>query len=135
MSSSHGSPAWFATWRTARARRSSCRIIGQETRLDRTIIERLGDPMVHLIRNAVDHALETPQERLAQGKPRTGRITLIAGHEGDRVAIRVEDDGRGLDRERIVQKGIGQGLDSGGDLARRSAGGEPDLRAGLLDPG
>src|SRR5271157_4526009 len=60
------------------------RIIGQETRLDRTIVERLGDPMVHLIRNAVDHALETPQERLAQGKPRMGRITLIAGHEGDR---------------------------------------------------
>ena len=86
------------------------RIVGQETRLDRTIVERLGDPMVHLIRNAVDHALETPQERLAQGKPRMGRITLIAGHEGDRVAIRVEDDGRGLDRERIVRKGIARGL-------------------------
>jgi len=86
------------------------RIMGQETRLDRTIVERLGDPMVHLIRNAVDHALETPQERLAQGKPRMGRITLIAGHEGDRVAIRVEDDGRGLDRERIIQKGTARGL-------------------------
>lgn len=86
------------------------RIIGQETRLDRTIVERLGDPMVHLIRNAVDHALETPQERLAQGKPRMGRITLIAGHEGDRVAIRVEDDGRGLDREKIIKKGIARGL-------------------------
>ena len=86
------------------------RIIGQETRLDRTIVERLGDPMVHLIRNAVDHALETPQERLAQGKPRMGRITLIAGHEGDRVAIRVEDDGRGLDREKIIKKGTARGL-------------------------
>ncbi|MGB2607488.1 MAG: chemotaxis protein CheA, partial [Isosphaeraceae bacterium] len=86
------------------------RIIGQETRLDRTIVERLGDPMVHLIRNAVDHALETPQERLAQGKPRMGRITLIAGHEGDRVAIRVEDDGRGLDREKIIKKGTATGL-------------------------
>ncbi len=86
------------------------RIIGQETRLDRTIVERLGDPMVHLIRNAVDHALETPQERLEQGKPRMGRITLIAGHEGDRVAIRVEDDGRGLDRERIIKKGTARGL-------------------------
>ena len=86
------------------------RIVGQETRLDRTIVERLGDPMVHLIRNAVDHAIETPQERLAQGKPRMGRITLVAGHEGDRVAVRVEDDGRGLDRERIVKKGLARGL-------------------------
>ncbi len=86
------------------------RIIGQETRLDRTIVERLGDPMVHLIRNAVDHALELPDERLAKGKPRGGRITLSAGHEGDRVAIRVEDDGRGLDREKIVRKGIALGM-------------------------
>ena len=81
------------------------RIIGQDTRLDRTIVERLSDPMVHLIRNAVDHALESPAEREAKGKPRVGRITLSAGHEGDRVAIRIEDDGRGLDREKIVRKG------------------------------
>jgi two-component system chemotaxis sensor kinase CheA len=86
------------------------RIHGHETRLDRTIVERLNDPMVHLIRNAVDHALELPQDRLAKGKPRVGRITLAAGHEGDRVAIRVEDDGRGLDREKIVRKGIGLGM-------------------------
>ncbi len=86
------------------------RIIGQETRLDRTIVERLSDPMIHLIRNAVDHALEHPQERLEKGKPREGRITLWAGHEGDRVAVRVEDDGRGLDRERIVRKGIALGM-------------------------
>ncbi|WP_250846798.1 chemotaxis protein CheA [Aquisphaera insulae] len=86
------------------------KIVGQETRLDRTIIERLGDPMVHLIRNAVDHALELPGERVERGKPRIGKITLTAGHEGDRVAIRVEDDGRGLDRERIVRKGIAKGL-------------------------
>jgi two-component system chemotaxis sensor kinase CheA len=86
------------------------RIVGQETRLDRTIVERLADPMVHLIRNAVDHALETPPERNEKGKPRVGKITLAAGHEGDRVAIRVEDDGRGLNREKIVRKGIVQGL-------------------------
>jgi two-component system, chemotaxis family, sensor kinase CheA len=86
------------------------RIVGQETRLDRTIVERLSDPMIHLIRNAVDHALEHPVERLEKGKPRVGRITLSAGHEGDRVAIRVEDDGRGLDRERIVRKGIALGM-------------------------
>jgi two-component system chemotaxis sensor kinase CheA len=86
------------------------RIVGQETRLDRTIVERLSEPMIHLIRNAVDHALETPRERQALGKPTVGRITLTAGHEGDRVAIRVTDDGRGLNRDRIVQKGIARGL-------------------------
>ncbi len=86
------------------------RIIGQDTRLDRTIVERLSDPMIHLIRNAVDHALEQPQARMESGKPRVGRITLSAGHEGDRVAIRVEDDGRGLDCERIVRKGIALGM-------------------------
>jgi len=86
------------------------RIVGQETRLDRTIVERMNDPMTHLIRNAIDHGLETPQERIAQGKPRVGRITLSAGHEGDRVAIRVEDDGRGLDREKIARKGVARGL-------------------------
>ena len=86
------------------------RIIGQDTKLDRTIVEKLSDPMIHLIRNAVDHALETPEERLAKGKSRKGRVSLTAGHEGDRVAIRVEDDGRGLDREKIVRKGIAVGL-------------------------
>jgi two-component system chemotaxis sensor kinase CheA len=86
------------------------KVFGQETRLDRTIVERLSDPMIHLIRNAVDHALETPDERVANGKPRAGRITLWAGHEGDRVALRIEDDGRGLDRDRIVKRGIARGL-------------------------
>ncbi len=86
------------------------RIVGQETRLDRTIVERLSDPMVHLIRNAVDHALEHPKDRTERGKSRVGRITLWAGHEGDRVAIRVEDDGRGLDCEKIVRKGIALGM-------------------------
>jgi two-component system chemotaxis sensor kinase CheA len=86
------------------------RVIGQDTRLDRTIVERLSDPMIHLIRNAVDHALETPAERMAVGKPRAGRITLWAGHEGDRVALRISDDGRGLDRDRIVKRGIAKGL-------------------------
>jgi two-component system chemotaxis sensor kinase CheA len=89
-------------------------VVGKDTQLDRTIVERLGDPMIHLIRNAVDHAIENPNERLAQGKPRAGRITLIAGHEGDRVAIRVEDDGRGLDRDRIIRKGIARGLIAAG---------------------
>ena len=86
------------------------RIVGQETRLDRTIVERLGDPMVHLIRNAVDHVLRLPRNESTAASPGSGRITLTAGHEGDRVAIRVEDDGRGLDRERIVRKGGARGM-------------------------
>ena len=91
------------------------RIIGQETRLDRTIVERLSDPMIHLIRNGVDHALELPQERVEKGKPRVGRITLSAGHEGDRVAIRVEDDGRGLDCEKNRSEGHRAGDGSDGN--------------------
>jgi two-component system chemotaxis sensor kinase CheA len=106
------------------------RIIGQETRLDRTIIERLGDPMVHLIRNAVDHGLEHPQQRLEKGKPRGGRITLSAGHEGDRVAIRVEDDGRGLDREKIVRKGIDLKM-----IAPGTAADDPRVVSLIFEPG
>jgi two-component system chemotaxis sensor kinase CheA len=83
---------------------------GEETLLDRTIVERLADPMIHLIRNAVDHGLEGPEERQATGKPATGLITIGAGHEGDRVAIRLSDDGRGLDRSKVLSKGIALGL-------------------------
>jgi len=106
------------------------RLIGQETRLDRTIVERLNDPMIHLIRNAVDHALERPQDRLDKGKPRLGRITLWAGHEGDRVAIRVEDDGRGLDRDKIVRKGIALGMVPTGTSAD-----DPRVVSLIFEPG
>jgi two-component system chemotaxis sensor kinase CheA len=106
------------------------RIQGQDTRLDRTIVERLSDPMVHLIRNAVDHALEPPLERLEKGKSRVGRITLSAGHEGDRVAIRVEDDGRGLDREKIVRKGTALGM-----IAPGTAADDPRVVSLIFEPG
>jgi two-component system chemotaxis sensor kinase CheA len=91
-------------------KRIDFRMEGEETLLDRTIVERLADPMIHLIRNAVDHGVETPEARLAIGKPATGRITIGAGHEGDRVAIRLTDDGRGLDRSKVLNKGIALGL-------------------------
>ncbi len=106
------------------------RIVGQDTRLDRTIVERLNDPMLHLIRNAVDHALEPPAEREATGKPRAGRITLSAGHEGDRVAIRVEDDGRGLDRDKIVKKGIALRM-----IAPGTAADDPRVVSLIFEPG
>lgn len=91
-------------------KRIDLQILGADTQLDRTIIERLADPMIHLIRNAIDHGLEPPEERVAAGKSATGRITITAGHEGDRVAIRIGDDGRGLDRARILEKGVRLGL-------------------------
>ncbi|MDR3536951.1 MAG: chemotaxis protein CheA [Acetobacteraceae bacterium] len=83
---------------------------GEETELDKTMIERLADPLVHLIRNAADHGLETPDMRAASGKPATGRIQLIAHHAGAQVHITITDDGRGLDRDRIRAKVEQQGL-------------------------
>lgn len=105
-------------------------IIGQDTRLDRTIVEALNEPMIHLIRNAVDHGLEVPSERVAAGKSPKGRLTLWAGHEGDRVALRIEEDGRGLDRERIVRKGIARGLVPVGTSAD-----DPRVDSLIFEPG
>ena len=85
-------------------------IIGEETEVDKTIIEQIADPLVHLIRNAVDHGLESPAERLAAGKPETGRVTIEAKHSVGEVWIIIEDDGRGLNREKILKKGIERGL-------------------------
>ena len=85
-------------------------IIGEDTEVDKTIIEQISDPLVHLIRNAVDHGLEAPAERLASGKPETGRVTLEAKHSAGEVWITVEDDGRGLNRDKIFQKGVEKGL-------------------------
>jgi two-component system chemotaxis sensor kinase CheA len=85
-------------------------IIGEETEVDKTIIEQISDPLVHLIRNAVDHGLETPAGRLAAGKPEMGRVTLEAKHSAGEVWITVEDDGKGLNRDKIFQKGVEKGL-------------------------
>jgi two-component system chemotaxis sensor kinase CheA len=85
-------------------------IIGEETEVDKTIIEQISDPLVHLIRNAVDHGLETPAQRLAAGKPEAGRVTLEAKHSAGEVWITIEDDGRGLDRDKIFRKGVEKGL-------------------------
>lgn len=88
-------------------------IKGEETELDKTVIERISDPMTHLIRNAVDHGIEPPDRRLAQGKPAEGRIQLNAFHQGGSIIIEVADDGRGLDRSKILKKAVEQGLISG----------------------
>lgn len=85
-------------------------IIGAETELDRTVIDEIGDPLVHLIRNALDHGIESPEERLAAGKPETGSVELRAYHSGNHVFIEIEDDGAGIDRERVLQKAISKGV-------------------------
>jgi two-component system chemotaxis sensor kinase CheA len=87
---------------------------GEETELDKTMIERLADPLVHLIRNAADHGLETAAERAAAGKPAEGRVRLVARHAGAEVLVTIADDGRGLDRDRIRAKAEEQGLIAAG---------------------
>jgi len=83
---------------------------GAETELDKNVIDQLGDPMVHLIRNSIDHGIESPEERQQAGKPRNGTISLAAQHSGANVVIRVTDDGKGLDADRIRQKALEKGL-------------------------
>ena len=84
--------------------------IGEETELDKTVIERLNDPLIHLIRNAIDHGLENPEDRAAAGKSPVGRITLSARHAGAEVRVSIIDDGRGLDRARIRARAEENGL-------------------------
>jgi two-component system chemotaxis sensor kinase CheA len=83
---------------------------GEGTEVDKTVIERLGEPLTHMIRNAVDHGLETPEERIAAGKPAEGMVTLSAEHRGGRIVIEVSDNGRGIDRVRVRNKAIEKGL-------------------------
>jgi two-component system chemotaxis sensor kinase CheA len=85
-------------------------LVGQETELDRTVVDALGDPLVHLIRNSLDHGLETPDERVAAGKPASGTLTIGARHAGGSIAISVKDDGRGVDPQRIAAKAVERGL-------------------------
>lgn len=85
-------------------------IIGAETELDRTVIDEIGDPLVHLIRNAVDHGVESPTERRSKGKPEEGTVTLRAYHSGNHVFIELEDDGAGVNRERVLKKAIERGI-------------------------
>ncbi|MFT3785574.1 MAG: chemotaxis protein CheA [Tepidisphaeraceae bacterium] len=85
-------------------------IEGGETELDRNVVEALGDPLMHMVRNSVDHGIETPEERVKAGKPRTGKIELKASHKGGSIVIEITDDGRGLNKEKIVKKAIASGL-------------------------
>ncbi|MDH5543085.1 MAG: chemotaxis protein CheA [Nitrospinota bacterium] len=88
-------------------------LVGEDTEVDKTVIELISDPLVHIVRNAIDHGLESPEKRKLAGKNPKGTITIQASHEGEEVLIAVTDDGRGLDKKKILKKGIERGLVSG----------------------
>ncbi len=115
----------------------SLAMVGRETELDRTLLEAVKDPLTHLVRNAVDHGLESPEDRLAAGKPAEGVLTLRAYHEGGQVVVEVCDDGAGIDADHIAAKARREGpahrRAAGGDVAGRPA--PTDLPARLLHRG
>lgn len=86
------------------------KLIGEQTELDKTVMEKISDPMVHLIRNSLDHGLETPEDRVAAGKSETGTVTLNAYHQGGNIVIEIIDDGRGLNTAKIKEKALANGL-------------------------
>jgi two-component system chemotaxis sensor kinase CheA len=88
---------------------------GEQTELDKTVLEKIGDPMVHLVRNAIDHGLEMPDKRRAAGKAETGTLKLDAYHRGGNIVVEVSDDGAGLNRDAIVRKAIERGLIASGE--------------------
>ncbi|HBT51169.1 MAG TPA: chemotaxis protein CheA, partial [Petrotoga sp.] len=95
-------------------------IQGEETELDRTVVDEIGEPLVHLLRNSIDHGIEGPHERLAKGKPETGTLKLSARHEGNGVIIEVEDDGKGFDKNEILRTAINKGLISSSEASKLS---------------
>ncbi len=86
------------------------KLVGKETELDRTVVEALGDPLVHLVRNSLDHGLESPDDRAAAGKPKVGTVEISARHAGGNVVIEVRDDGRGIDPERVARRAVERGV-------------------------
>jgi chemosensory pili system protein ChpA (sensor histidine kinase/response regulator) len=107
-------------------------LTGSETELDNNIIQQISDPLVHLVRNSVAHGIEPSADRLAAGKPETGRVFLRAYHRGNHIYVEVEDDGRGIDYERVKQSAIERGLVSPETAGRLT---ERDLREMLFHPG
>jgi two-component system chemotaxis sensor kinase CheA len=92
------------------AKQIELQITGGETELDKTVVEKINDPLTHLVRNSLDHGIEMPEERLRLGKPEKGIVQLNAYHEAGRIVIQISDDGKGLDPEKIVAKAIAKGL-------------------------
>ncbi|WP_456425675.1 chemotaxis protein CheA [Desulfurobacterium sp.] len=107
-------------------------IEGEDTELDKSIIDKLEDPLIHLVRNSLDHGIEMPEERVMMGKPETGTIKLFAYHEGDHIIIGISDDGRGIDVEKVKEKAIEKGLITP-DQAKQMT--EKDAYSIILMPG
>ncbi|MDP3653474.1 MAG: chemotaxis protein CheA [Rhodoferax sp.] len=105
-------------------------IEGGDAELDKSMVEKIADPLMHLVRNALDHGLETPQERLAAGKAPAGRLVLSARHETGAILIRIEDDGRGINRERVLQRAWNRGLVEPGTVPS-----DNDIHMLIFEPG
>ena len=105
-------------------------VSGEDTELDRTVVEEIGDPLVHMVRNALDHGLETPAQRTASGKSETGTVHLYAYHQGSNIVIELKDDGRGIDPDRIYKKAVEKGLIAAGAQLSRD-----EIFALILAPG
>lgn len=86
--------------------------VGEATELDKGLVEKITDPLTHLVRNSCDHGIEAPADRVAKGKPETGTISLIASHQGGSIVIEVRDDGRGLNRDKLIRKAREKGIDA-----------------------
>jgi two-component system chemotaxis sensor kinase CheA len=107
-------------------------VTGQDTDLDKSILDMLAEPLAHLVRNAVDHGIESPTERINDGKPAQGTVTLDAYHQGNQIVIEVTDDGHGLNREKLLAKAVERGLIKRGDAAVMN---EADVNALIFHPG
>ena len=105
---------------------------GEDTEMDKSLIEGLEDPLIHLLRNSIDHGIETPEEREILGKPRVGKIVLKAYYQGDRVFISVEDDGRGIDIEKVKKKALEKGLVSAETLEKMT---QKEILSLIFNPG
>jgi two-component system chemotaxis sensor kinase CheA len=117
---------------TKTGKKLNLRIEGGETEVDKQVIEELGDPLVHLLRNSADHGIEMPADRLAAGKPETGTIILRASHQGNHAVISIADDGKGLDRDRLGRKAVERGLTTEAELATLS---DADVFRFIFAPG
>lgn len=107
-------------------------VTGQDTDLDKSILDMLAEPLAHLVRNAVDHGIESPAERINDGKPAQGTVTLDAYHQGNEIVIEVTDDGRGINRDKLIAKAVERGLIKQNDVAVM---GEADINDLIFRPG
>jgi len=105
-------------------------IMGGDAELDKSMVEKIADPLMHLVRNSLDHGLEPPQERVAAGKPSAGKLVLSARHETGAILIRIEDDGRGINRERVLQRAWNRGLVEPGIVPS-----DDDINMLIFEPG